>query len=61
MPHVRMSTHTFIRVILTRSLFDLGCGHCKNIKPELIQASIDLHEQQVCEEYFIAIYMQSLM
>ncbi|CAF3646792.1 unnamed protein product [Adineta steineri] len=22
------------------------CGHCKNIKPELIQASIDLHEQQ---------------
>jgi hypothetical protein len=25
----------------------LGCGHCKNLKPELIQASIDLHEQQV--------------
>ncbi|CAF1193496.1 unnamed protein product [Adineta ricciae] len=21
------------------------CGHCKNLKPELIQASIDLHEQ----------------
>lgn len=22
------------------------CGHCKNLKPELIQASIDLHEEQ---------------
>lgn len=28
----------------------LGCGHCKNLKPELIQASIDLHEQQVGEK-----------
>jgi hypothetical protein len=27
--------------------FFIGCGHCKNLKPELIQASIDLHEQQV--------------
>jgi hypothetical protein len=25
----------------------VGCGHCKSLKPELIQASIDLHEQQV--------------
>ncbi len=32
----------------------IGCGHCKNIKPELIQASIDLHEQQV--EYRIFLY-----
>lgn len=25
----------------------LGCGHCKTLKPELIRASADLHDQQV--------------
>jgi hypothetical protein len=32
---------------LDMTFFVIGCGHCKSLKPELIQASIDLHEQNV--------------
>jgi len=37
------------------------CGHCKNLKPELIQASIDLHEQQVRQiSFYIILYVHVL-
>ena len=42
-------THVHLKNV---RIFFLGCGHCKTIKPELIQASIDLHEQQVGERIF---------
>ena len=43
-------------------ILSLGCGHCKNIKPELIQASIDLHAQEVSKKvFFVNISIQFLM
>jgi len=41
--------------------YSIGCGHCKNLKPELIQASIDLHEQQVRQiSFYIILYVHVL-